>query len=112
MLVANSTMDTYISTTDCGSTHGHFGTVKGSCGSSEPSSSTDCNTQKCDWCAGQTCNGHGTCADGKCACNTGYKGLTCDTEASCAGTKAANGVCCAAPGVLDGNGVCCRHMSR
>eukprot|EP00937_MAST-01D_sp_MAST-1D-sp2_P008177 g8177.t1 len=79
-----------------------------SCGSSAPNAATDCNTQKCDWCAGQTCSGHGTCADSKCTCDTGYKGLTCDTEASCDGAKAVDGVCCVAPGVLDRTGACCQ----
>lgn len=74
--------------------------------SEQPSTTTSCNNNACDFCDGQDCSGHGLCTDGVCACEDGHTGVTCSLPPGCDGTMDAAGGCCSS-GVVDNAGVCC-----
>eukprot|EP00898_Chlorokybus_atmophyticus_P003480 jgi/Chlat1/4132/Chrsp269S03954 len=75
------------------------------CTGQAPNSTAACSTDLCDFCASQSCSGHGNCTAGACVCNSGYKSGFCEVPAACNGVLDVNGNCCAT--VTDINGKCC-----
>ncbi|KAK3238695.1 hypothetical protein CYMTET_51312, partial [Cymbomonas tetramitiformis] len=78
--------------------------------SEQPSTTSSCNNNACDFCDGQDCSGHGSCADGACACEDGHTGVTCSLPPGCEGTIDAAGGCCSS-GIVDDAGTCCEAAS-
>ena len=86
-----------------------------------PPSENPCGMEQCSPCSAiPQCSGHGTCGStGACKCELGYSWVDCglyqpcaagevldNLGQCCAGTRDVAGVCCKAPLVVDGCGLC------
>ena len=84
--------------------------VSSACPEASPAPLESC--APCSFCSdaaqNKGCSGHGSCANGACACAATYGGPTCSVNtATCAsGVRDASQACCAS-GVIDVSGSCC-----
>ena len=96
--------------------------VDSQCAAAKPATQQLCSPQPCDFCAGNACFGHGSCASGACTCTPGanFTGSYCQVPVGCqsgvpdaqlqccaSGLVGAGGGCCPVGAVLDAAGACC-----